>query len=57
MKLTGHKTVAVYRRYAITSAADLTEGVQKLAALQDAVAGSPSVIPIAKGTVRAQSAK
>ncbi len=34
MKLTGHKTEAVYRRYAITSAQDMAEGVAKLAALQ-----------------------
>jgi integrase len=32
MKLTGHKTEAVYRRYAIVSEADLTEAVKKLAA-------------------------
>jgi hypothetical protein len=30
MKLTGHNTEAVYRRYAITSGADLSEGVAKL---------------------------
>ena len=34
MKLTGHKTEAVYRRYAIVCEADLTEGLKKLAALQ-----------------------
>ena len=28
--LTGHKTEAVYRRYAITSEADLREGVARL---------------------------
>lgn len=56
MKLTGHKTEAVYRRYAITSAADLSEGVAKLAALHGAPKASPSVLPFAKGTVRAQSA-
>jgi integrase len=56
MKLTGHKTEAVYRRYAITSAADLSEGVAKLAALHGAPIGSPTVLPFAKGTVRAQSA-
>jgi integrase len=55
MKLTGHKTEAVYRRYAITSAADLSEGVAKLASLHSASAGSRSVLPIALGTVRAQS--
>lgn len=32
-KLTGHKTEAVYRRYAIAAEADLREGVAKLAAL------------------------
>jgi integrase len=56
MKLTGHKTEAVYRRYAITSAADLSEGVAKLAVLHGAAQGSPSVVPITKGTIRAQSA-
>lgn len=30
MQLTGHKTYAVYRRYAITSEADLREGVDRL---------------------------
>jgi hypothetical protein len=30
MQLTGHKTEAVYRRYAITSEADLQEGVDRL---------------------------
>jgi integrase len=33
MKLTGHKTEAVYRRYAIVNEADLREGVAKLARL------------------------
>jgi hypothetical protein len=37
MKLTGHKTEAVYRRYAITDAAMLDESVAKLAALQAAM--------------------
>jgi integrase len=33
MKLTGHKTESVYRRYAIVSEADLADGVRKLATL------------------------
>lgn len=36
MKLTGHKTESVYRRYAIVAEADLREGVAKLAALHGA---------------------
>jgi integrase len=36
MKLTGHKTEAVYRRYAIADAASLAEGVEKLAKLHAA---------------------
>ena len=33
MKLSGHKTESIYRRYAIVSEADLAEGVHKVAAL------------------------
>lgn len=35
MKLTGHKTESVYRRYAIVAEADLREGVKKVATLQE----------------------
>jgi hypothetical protein len=33
MKLTGHKTESIYRRYAIVAEQDLRDGVAKLAAL------------------------
>ena len=36
MKITGHKTEAVYRRYAIVSEADLSDGLKKLARLHSA---------------------
>ena len=47
MKLTGHKTESVYRRYAIVSEADLSSGVGKLARLHQATPEEkPKVIPI-----------
>ncbi len=48
MKLTGHKTEAVYRRYAIASASELREGVVKLARLHDVESGTKRrVVPLA----------
>lgn len=47
MKLTGHKTESVYRRYAIVSETDLSEGVRKLASLHAVPHRGPrTVVPI-----------
>ncbi len=46
MKLTGHKTEAVYRRYAIADAAALAEGVEKLARLHGGQPARPKVMPM-----------
>ena len=40
MKLTGHKTEAVYRRYAIVSDADLRAAADKLAAMAEPAMGT-----------------
>jgi hypothetical protein len=53
MKLTGHKTEAVYRRYAIVSESDLSEGIAKLAVLHEAEKLAPPssngrVLPLKK---------
>ena len=54
MKLTGHKTESIYRRYAIVSESDLSEGVSKLAALHqttDKDASSSQVAAFQKKTL------
>jgi len=47
MSLTGHKTEAAYRRYAIVSEADQRDAVTKLATLHAQQSpAAPTVIPI-----------
>jgi len=41
MKLTGHLTESIYRRYAVVSPADLNAGVEKLARLHELLAVEP----------------
>src|SRR5262245_19033174 len=63
MKLTGHKTEAVYRRYAIVCEADLNEGLKKLAVLEDSLrekfqpCGTPTDISHRLATVPAQKVR
>lgn len=57
MKLTGHRTEAVYRRYAIVSEGDLHDAARKLAALERAPGTftgtfSPSSTEARQATVR-----
>ena len=40
MKLTGHLTPSVFKRYAIVDEVMLTEGVEKLARLHETIQGS-----------------
>jgi len=47
MKLTGHKTESVYRRYAITDSKALEEGVGKLARMHaEGASERRSVVPV-----------
>jgi integrase len=46
MNMTGHKTEAVYRRYAIVDSAMLQEAAAKLGALHAAEANSPSSVKV-----------
>lgn len=53
MKLTGHKTESVYRRYAIVNESDLAVGVAKLARLHEALGaeeGERKVVPLSERT-------
>lgn len=44
MKLTGHKTESIYRRYAIVSEADLSVGVTRLAILHNSPREAPGPV-------------
>ena len=44
MKLSGHKTESIFRRYAIVSESDLAEGVKKLGTLLKTDLGEPTKV-------------
>jgi len=50
MKMVGHKTESIYRRYAIVDEAMLKEGAAKLQTFHDAQTIAAPVIPLAKAT-------
>src|SRR5262249_48005122 len=56
MKLTDHKTESVYRRYAIVAKADLTEGVAKLARLDELLKVKSEASALRRMSVRAHQA-
>ena len=44
MKITGHKTELIYRRYAIVDTKAIDEGLAKLAALHQSVGQAPPTV-------------
>ena len=50
MKMVGHKTESIYRRYAIVDEAMLKEGAAKLQTLHEAQTPAAPVIPLIKAT-------
>ena len=52
MKMVGHKTESIYRRYAIVGKAMLKEGAVKLQTLHEAQAPPTPVIPLATAALR-----
>jgi integrase len=50
MKMVGHKTESIYRRYAIVDEAMLKEGAAKLQTLHETQAPVPPIIPLTRAT-------
>jgi hypothetical protein len=50
MKMVGHRTEAIYRRYAIADEPMLREGAEKLAALHASVSETPGKVVVLRDT-------
>jgi len=55
MKLTGHKTEALYRRYAIVSSGDLVDAARKLQAVTGTITGTIALSSDAGKTKKASA--
>jgi hypothetical protein len=51
MKITGHKTAAIYRRYAIVNEQDLRDALQRMDAHRAAIPGGGAAAGEARGAV------
>jgi hypothetical protein len=52
MKMVGHQTESVYRRYAIVNESDLTSGSEKLAAYHETARAASKVVPITQSKTK-----
>jgi hypothetical protein len=52
MKISGHRTAAIFRRYDITTEADIRDAIRRTQAHVAAQPLKPTVVPIAEGSAR-----
>ena len=48
MKISGHRTPSVFRRYDITSGDDLPQAIDKVSAYVETLPEKPTVVPLAQ---------
>jgi integrase len=54
MKMVGHQTESVYRRYAVVNESDLTSGSEKLAAYHETARAASKVVPMKQSRTKAR---